>query len=246
MSDVDMALFLLENKIRRQILARLVREPHYPLQLAEIINVSQQAIDKHLKELLKGGMVVRTKVPSQKGGPPKTIYSINDAFSLRIDIGPDLFRCEQRKLPTAGPVRLGTLLPDDSRPIAEAIGGRSKISVAEGLSHMRQLSEMLEALDAQRDALIALHQHVRQRVNAGVDSDFEQYEERGIIHSLMEAQGHRIDLHALIQQEMNQFGNATELINNLRTQLERQIARRSGQIIATPLDSEIRWYLGPK
>ena len=66
-----MALFLLENKIRRQILARLVREPHYPLQLAEIINVSQQAIDKHLKELLKGGMVVRTKVPSQKGGPPK-------------------------------------------------------------------------------------------------------------------------------------------------------------------------------
>ena len=51
MADIDLALRLLQNKVRRQILERLVREPHYPMQLADLIGVSQQAIKKHLKEL---------------------------------------------------------------------------------------------------------------------------------------------------------------------------------------------------
>ena len=35
-------------------------------------------------------------------------------------------------------------------------------------------------------------------------------------------------------------------ITTLRTRLEKQIARRSGQVIAAPLDTELRWYLGPR
>ena len=54
MADIDHALRLLQNKVRRQILERLVREPHYPMQLAELIGVSQQAIKKHLEELEHG------------------------------------------------------------------------------------------------------------------------------------------------------------------------------------------------
>ena len=37
MADIDYALrLLLQNKVRRQILERLVREPHYPMQLAAV------------------------------------------------------------------------------------------------------------------------------------------------------------------------------------------------------------------
>ena len=57
MVDIDLALSILQNKVRRQILERLVREPHYPMQLADLIGVSQQAIMKHLKELEKGKFV---------------------------------------------------------------------------------------------------------------------------------------------------------------------------------------------
>jgi ArsR family transcriptional regulator len=106
MVDVDLALSILQNKVRRQILERLVREPHYPMQLADLIGVSQQAIMKHLKELEKGDFVAKMKVPSNKGGPPRTIYSVQKSISLRIDLGPDLFHCEQRKLPLGGPMRL--------------------------------------------------------------------------------------------------------------------------------------------
>ena len=57
MTDMDKALYLLHNSTRRQILELLAREPHYAMQLSELIGVSQPAIVKHLKELEEGGMV---------------------------------------------------------------------------------------------------------------------------------------------------------------------------------------------
>ena len=84
MADLDQALAILQNKARRAILERLVREPHYPLQLAEQIGISQQAVMKHLKMLEKAEFVVKIKVASNKGGPPKNIYHVQQALSIRI------------------------------------------------------------------------------------------------------------------------------------------------------------------
>ena len=246
MAGIDNALYLLQNKVRRQILERLAREPHYPMQLAELIGVSQPAVVKHLKELEKGGMVSKNKVPSEKGGPPRTIYAVERAMSIQVDIGPDLFRCEERKLPAGGPMRLSSALPAASIPVAESLSGRKKIAVAEGLAHMRTLGTVLEDLDAQRDALISLHQHVRQRVSAAVEADFDSYEERSIIQTMVEATGDRLDLSSLVQQELIGHPNVGDVIKTLRSRLEKQIARRSGQVIAAPLDTELRWYLGPR
>ncbi|GIS44462.1 MAG: hypothetical protein Ct9H90mP16_15320 [Candidatus Poseidoniales archaeon] len=70
-TDFDTALSILENRTRRSILEHLVREAHYPLQLADLLGVSQQAIMKHLKVLEDAGFVVSEKVPSEKGGPQR-------------------------------------------------------------------------------------------------------------------------------------------------------------------------------
>ena len=66
MGDLDKTLNLLQNKTRRLILERLVREPHYPMQLAELIGISQQAIKKNLRELENGGFVEKMRVASEK------------------------------------------------------------------------------------------------------------------------------------------------------------------------------------
>ena len=245
MVGLETALSLLQNKTRREILERLVREPHYPLQLATLIGVSQPAIVKHLKKLESGGLVNKAEVPSERGGPPRTIFSVEEAFSVQIDIGPDLFRCEQRTFPKISPIRLSPRLPSASRGVAESLSGRKKIAVAEGLAHLRTLSAVLDDLDAQRDAIISLHQHVRQRVSAGVASDFDVYEERSIIQTMVEANGEPLDLTSLIEHQLVGEQNPTEALERIRNQLERQIARRSGQVIAAPLNSELRWYLGP-
>jgi predicted transcriptional regulator len=165
MSDLETTLSLLQNKLRRQILERLVREPHYPMQLAELLDVSQQAIVKHLKELERGNFVMKMKVPSEKGGPPRTIYSVQQSMSLRIDLGPDLFSVEQRSLPAGGPMRLSNRLPTGVEHVVKTISGRKKISVGEGIAHIQQVTEVLEDLDRKRDALISLHQHIRSRVS---------------------------------------------------------------------------------
>ena len=47
---------------------------------------------KHLKVLEEGGFVESEKIPSEKGGPPRKVYTVNQSFSLRLDLGPDLFR----------------------------------------------------------------------------------------------------------------------------------------------------------
>lgn len=244
MADLDLALSLLQNKVRRQILERLVREPHYPMQLAELIGVSQQAIKKHLKELEKGNFVTKMKVPSEKGGPPRTIYTVQEAISIRIDLGPDLFNCEQRKLPAGGPMRLSRKLPETTHGVAEVVSGRKRISVSEGVAYLAELNQVIEQLDGQRDALISLHQHIRNRISQGVDSDFEQYEERAMIHTIIEAPEKRLDLNMLSKELQLGQRQVSELLEEVRAKLQRQISEKAGHVIVTPENSNLYWWLG--
>jgi predicted transcriptional regulator len=242
--DIDTALTLLQNKLRRQILERLVREPHYAMQLADLLDVSQQAIVKHLRELERGNFVTKMKVASEKGGPPRTIYSVQQSISLRIDLGPDLFLCEQRSLPAGGPMRLSNRLPNTTEHVVKSVSGRKKISVGEGMAHIQHLNGILEEIDAQRDAVIALHQHIRNRISAGVDSDFEHYQQRTMVHSLIEAPERKLDLTDLRRElQLGQTEMAT-LLDEVRNRLERQLSDRAGHIIAVPNNSNLRFWLG--
>jgi len=244
MAGLDLALSLLQNKVRRQILERLVREPHYPMQLAELIGVSQQATKKHLKELERGNFVAKMKVPSEKGGPPRTIYTVQEAISIRIDLGPDLFNCEQRKLPAGGPMRLSRSLPASTHSVAEMVSGRKKISVGEGISHLAELNQVIENLDSQRDALISLHQHIRNRISQGVDTDFKQYEQRVMIHSIIESPEKRLDLNLLSKELQLGQRQVSELLDEVKSKLQREISEKAGHIIVTPENSNLYWWLG--
>ena len=94
--DIDTALSVLSNPMRREILSRLVMETHYPLQLARELNTSQQAIMKHLAVLEKHSLVERKDLPSNAGGPPRKCYTATRQLSIRIDIGPNLFNAKIR------------------------------------------------------------------------------------------------------------------------------------------------------
>ena len=129
--DFDEALNILENKARRAILKRLAKEPHYPLQLSELLEISQQAVVKHLRVLEEAGFVESEKVPSVKGGPPKKMYTVNQSFSLRLDLGPNLFRAEHRTMPKGGPIRLSSNLPGDLDSVVDNIGTRRRLPLVD-------------------------------------------------------------------------------------------------------------------
>ncbi len=196
MVDFDRAIEILSNPTRREILKRLVREPHYPLQLSEHLDVSQQAIVKHLNVLEENGFVECEKVASQKGGPPKKIYTVQQSFSLRMDLGPDLFRMKHTPLPKGSPINLSSSrnMSDSAINIANRISGKRSVSISEGAGYISHIQGMLDNIDAERDSLVALHQHVLKRVSKTVDGEFETYNERSIVHTILENPSRPLDL----------------------------------------------------
>ncbi|MBN1539485.1 MAG: helix-turn-helix domain-containing protein [Candidatus Thermoplasmatota archaeon] len=92
--ELDKILAVLENPIRRKILQKLSREMNYPLQLSKELNVSQQAIMKHLKVLEDNDFVISYDERSDKGGAPRKIYVPRKRYCVRIDIGPNTYNEE--------------------------------------------------------------------------------------------------------------------------------------------------------
>ena len=242
MANLDEALAILQNKARRAILERLVREPHYPLQLSDQIGISQQAVMKHLKLLEGAGFVVKMKAASSKGGPPKNIYSVQQAISIRIDLGPDLFKCSQRTLPAGGPLKLSNSLKGEVVKVAEMVSGRKKIGVGEGAHHLSAISDAIERLDSERDALIALHQQIKQRVSTTVDTDFESYEQRLMVHNILEAPRSNFNFKEFARELQLGAEESERLMDEVRSRVVRQLAERSGQFIAASQTIELPWW----
>ena len=143
-------------------------------------------------------------------------------------------------------MRLSRRLPVASLTVVEMVSGRKKIAVGEGVGHLSHLNEIIEQLDQQRDAVIALHQHIRNRISAAVDSDFDKYEQRAMVHTIIEAPQQRLDLTRLSKELQLGQTQMNDLLEEVQQRLERQISDRAGHIIATHNNSELRWWLPPK
>jgi predicted transcriptional regulator len=89
--EVDELFYLLENPTRRRILQLLSVERLYPLQLSREIDVTQQAVVKHLRILEQHGLVKSRDEPSSRG-PIRRVYTASREVSLHIDIGPSTYK----------------------------------------------------------------------------------------------------------------------------------------------------------
>lgn len=243
MVDFDEALTILENKARRDILRRLAKEPHYPLQLSELLDISQQAVVKHLKVLEAAGFVDSQKVPSVKGGPPKKMYTVNQSFSLRLDLGPNLFRAEHRTMPKGGPIRLSSRLPGDLDAVIDEIGTRRRLPLVDAMSMLSEMDRALERIDEQRDAIIALHQQVMQKVAPSIDESSETYEERQLAHAMLNHPRRPLDLDLFSQGLRIQSMQAEAMMDGLRERLLRDFASSSGSVIAAREGTPLPWWL---
>ena len=183
--SVDDLLRILENPMRRKILERLVKESHYPLQLARELRVSQQAVVKHLRVLEEGQLVESREEPSDIGGPPRRAYSAKRALSVTIDVGPSLFRTEVRMLepPTAG-----------RREFAHYGDGLARIQgTGDVRRRVRMAAELVEridreigGLDGKRAQLVAIKDHVLSRAHHDAERLFSSYQERSVLYALLD------------------------------------------------------------
>ena len=243
MVDFDEALSILENPTRREILMLLVKEPHYPLQISELINVSQQAVVKHLKVLEKADFVNSEIVASEKGGPPKKMYKVDQSFSIRLDLGPDLFRTEHRKIPSGGAMKLSNKLPSELEGVVKRMGTRRKLDLAEAIDVLGELDVVLEKIDNQRDAIIAMHQQVKKKVSSSVSEHSNSYEERRLAHAIMNQPRRPLDLDLFSHGLRIQSMDAEEMMESLRERLLRDFAASKGDFVAATKGTPLPWWL---
>jgi ArsR family transcriptional regulator len=86
--EFDILFHLLGNRTRYEILRHLAREPMFLGQLSRELEIGQQAILRHLRELIKQGLLETYEAESIRG-PPRKYYKLGKCIRLSIRISPE-------------------------------------------------------------------------------------------------------------------------------------------------------------
>ena len=194
-------------------------------------------------DLWTAGFVDSESKKSDKGGPPKKVFRVNQSFSIRLDLGPDLFRAEHRKMPKGGALKLSGSLPVELGQVVDRIGKKRSIPMVDAMGILSDLDSALERVDEQRDAIIALHQQVMHKVSPSVEEEFESYEERQLAHAMMRNPRRPLDLDAFSNGLRIQSIHAEKMMDTLRDRLMRDFASSTGRFVAGSERPPLPWWM---
>lgn len=178
-NDIDEILEVLENPTRRMILRELAREPRYSLQLAHMLNVSQQAIMKHLRVMEDREMVRVIVEKSDAGGPPRKCYLASKRFSVTIDMGPGLFDEVVRTFGEVSEVTDGE----------GKNGGTEENAVerlAEAMEGLGRVTDEMEDLDARRTMLLDEKERLMRRAYEMADAACDDEATKRVLRHIIE------------------------------------------------------------
>lgn len=182
---IDKLLEVIENPHRREILLKLSKESHYPLQLAKELKVSQQAIMKHLRILEECGLVSCREKKSDIGGPPRKLYTSTKQFSIRIDVGPNIFRNELYTLDDEkSDEEFFPQLMEEYSEILDVEKIDKKLMKTYTL--MRKIDKEIENIEKQRNSLIRFKEQILEETNDIIVDVCDDYNERQLLYSLID------------------------------------------------------------
>jgi len=195
-TELDSIFSVLENPIRRKILAKLAKEQHYPLQLSKELNISQQAIMKHLKVLEDNELVQSFEEKSTLGGPPRKSYVASKHISLRIDIGPNTFSSEVYDYSNIDkerePDKVGDKdkIDDEFKKYIDDFNKCQSIEdpknrLAEYSKIIQKLNKELNEIKVKSAKLLNIREVVTHESNKLINDLSREYEERRILYYLL-------------------------------------------------------------
>jgi predicted transcriptional regulator len=200
--DLDTIFAVLENPIRRKILEKLAEESHYPLQLSKELNISQQAIMKHLKVLEDNDLVVSFEEKSTLGGPPRKSYISNKRITLRIDVGPNTYNSElydykeleKKKIEIDKKETSMDNVEKFKEEFKEKLKTKDPNEKLKGYSKIIQnINQELNDIKHQRAKLISLRENIIRESNRIIVECCNEYDERKILYYLMTHQERDLD-----------------------------------------------------
>ena len=180
MSDIDLdtLLAIIGNPTRRQILRKLVKEDHYPLQLSKELSISQQAIMKHLR-VLEEADLVKSMFRKSDSGPPRKFYVATQSLTIVIDMSPEQFSEDLRFHDMEQVIKAEA----DTQALRNAENLRVKLTEFMGL--IATVNEQLDIMAQDRDELLARKGDALRYANNIIDTLCENYEHRKVLRYLI-------------------------------------------------------------
>ena len=182
-------LRVLASPTRREIIARLAAETHYPLQLSRELGVSQQAIMKHMKVLEDAGLVRGVEEASDQGGPPRMAYKLTSSFSVSIDLGPALFSSHIEVFDRG-------VRPEAKKAPPEPIGPReaAAMRLSELSREVSDLGREMAHLDRRRQDLVARKMRILGEAHHLIARLTDEYLSRRILYWITESEEFSVSL----------------------------------------------------
>jgi len=123
------------------------------------------------------------------------------------------------------------------------LGTRRSIPLAEGMQVLSELDACLERIDEERDAVIALHQHVMSKVSPNLNEGLDSYEERQLAHAIMTQPRRPLDLDVFARSMRIQSNDAEEMMQTLRERLLRDLAANHDKFVAASENTPLPWWM---
>ena len=188
--EVDELFYLLENPTRRRILQLLSVERLNPLQLSREIDVTQQAVVKHLRIFEEHGLVKSRDEPSSRG-PNRRVYTASREVSLHIDIGPSNYK---QKAETDFDI---STISDQNRRVLDAISESHHMNSKARMDLLSTVSEDLRnsinEVESERRSLMALLGELNKEISLTAQSLNCNYEELRLLHHILHNKEYTIE-----------------------------------------------------
>lgn len=170
-------LDFMSNTNRRRILELLSAEDLYPFQISRILDVSPRIIKEYLNELEKLGLISLEKRDSDKG-PQRTYASLNNAFSLIIDVAQNTF--DVKYVPTAKTIGELSRTEVKKKKVMKQI---SK-DIGEIRDNVRMKLEEIRVMDETRKQHVEEINEAFFQFNEIIDDIVYNYEDRVIVRNM--------------------------------------------------------------
>jgi len=177
--DLDTLLAIIGNPTRRQILRKLVKEDHYPLQLSKELSIRQQAIMKHLK-VLEDAELVKSMFRKSDAGPPRKFYVATRSLTIVIDMSPEQFN-EDLRFHDIDSIVI------EAEPDSQALRNAEnlRVKLAEFMTTIVQINQQLDEMARARDGLLAKKENAMHYANHIIDTLCEDYDQRKVLRYLI-------------------------------------------------------------
>lgn len=171
--EIDKLLSMLENPTRRRILEALVREPHYPFQLARELRISQPAIVKHLQVLEDGGLISSYQENSERG-PMRKRYVPKSEFTLVMDMRSRMF--------SARLIEHHTESKQEKEPYVKKT---TENSIEQSRIEIGEIDQFIAELEQNRSRMMNIRQEMINGMLERLQPSEENYRLRILLHNLL-------------------------------------------------------------